>query len=143
MTLIQSEVFKMNFEVVFKVVLSNNENFIKSLTVSKCISCESSEEKYVNIRTYWKKGNEEIPTRNGVCLRKDEFRDVLINIESSRIFQFTRNNRTVELKRSEKPYLYELTLTKIFGDKQRIVIIEKEFKELIRNKEFILNSFNL
>ena len=56
-----------------EIILSDNDNFEKVVILTKWLSDQGNVSHWVNIRTMWLKGEERIPTKNGVMLLTNEF----------------------------------------------------------------------
>ena len=138
----------MSFESVFRLVLSDKQQFSKILSVDKLI-CELGEQKFVNIRSFWRKEeNKLIPTKSGICLRPEEFREIIDSLKDRKPFKLIRHQRIIEFKKSSRPFLFELTLIKEEwseegskeGALQKLVLIDTEIKKLIESKESIFEK---
>ena len=140
-----------------EIILSSSDKYQKVVTLSKWTSDNGNVSHWVDIRTFWFKEEERLPTRKGVMLKLNEFEKILPFLyyrnECSDIItakyiplgpakkDLFKENRVIQTRKNEKnEYMMDIIL-KTLKKETCISITYEEVLHLWGNKEYIRNFF--
>ena len=140
-----------------EIILSDNDSFQKALILTKWTSDSGKVSHWVNLRTFWLKEEERIPTKNGVMLRTTEFWKLLKPLFERK--EWTQNcskneettdatdnladkeTRGIRLRKNEKySFMMEIMVTTPKGE-STVSLTIGEIGKIVSNKRLIYNYF--
>src|SRR5882762_3019920 len=121
-----------DFKTVLKSEISNNGGFRKYLSL--LATNDDVLKFYVDIRTYFIDGQCEQPTRYGVFLTMDEFKNILPYLSTKKSHEIDGNRK---ISFAKNGWLSDLKLTKVDGKESNISLNINEIEKITSFKDEI------
>ena len=127
------------FTDTFSTIFGGNSYLVKKAVVSVLEAPDRDDRYYLNLRVFYKEGDDLKPTRKGVILRPEEFIELLPSLERRTDWKITNEteDRCVEFQMTERPFIFSLKVTKK-GHETTISFSDYELSTLLRNRDNIL-----
>jgi len=135
----------MSFTELFSRDINQKLSYVKKVKVLIFNEAGKEQTYWIDIRNHYKRDDDTcIPTKFGVRISPNELDQLLENMMKLNEYSIEGDKRMVLFKKSDKEFIYDLTLRKLDGKESTLSLTHKEIKKInfIKDKIFINCNFN-